>query len=185
MIQWEAMCLKHQILSVLDLELTFSGPHLSCEESMHIVLLTQVRRGWAKRTDCAHRCSSQVFLLDFLFIAHLTQLESSGEKGTSIETLPPSDWPVGMSVGACSWLTVDVGRPSPLWAMSPMGKWPWLYKKASLRSKVVSDVPPMSLLPFLSQASATKFLPCLPSIMDREQDVHKPNKHSVFQVDFS
>lgn len=69
--------------------------------------------------------------------------------------------------------------------MSPIGKWPWLYKKASLRSKAVNDVPPLSLLQLLSQASAVKFLSCLSSIMDWEQDVPKPNKHFVSQVDFS
>ena len=30
------------------------------------------------------------------------------------------------SVGVFSWLEIDVGGPSLLWAMPPLGRWPWV-----------------------------------------------------------
>lgn len=31
--------------------------------------------------------------------------------------------------GTFSWLTIDEGGPSPLWALPPLGMWYWVYKK--------------------------------------------------------
>lgn len=46
---------------------------------------------------------------------YLDNTLESPEKGILVGKLPPSDWFVGMSVGACSRLFIDVGRPNPLW----------------------------------------------------------------------
>lgn len=39
-------------------------------------------------------------------------------RGNLSEELAPSDWPVGVSLRAFSLLLIDVGGPSPLWAVS-------------------------------------------------------------------
>lgn len=43
------------------------------------------------------------------------------EEGTSIETVPLSDWSMDKSVGPFSWLMIDVKGPSPLLVVSLKG----------------------------------------------------------------
>ena len=43
---------------------------------------------------------------------NLTQTGVMWEEESSTESMPPTDWPVGKSVRAFSWLMVDVGRSS-------------------------------------------------------------------------
>lgn len=54
---------------------------------------------------------------------NLTQIESLIKReGISFEKLPPSEWLVGMIVGAFSRLTINVGGPSSLWEVSSLDK---------------------------------------------------------------
>lgn len=57
-------------------------------------------------------------MLCSLLFVNLTQARISRGKGTSIEEVPPSDWPVGMSM-VHLLLMVDVGGPSPLGGVIP------------------------------------------------------------------
>lgn len=60
----------------------------------------------------------------------------------------------------------DVGEPRPLGAVPPLSRWSWvvLRKQAEqvMRNKIVCNVPPHSLLQFLS---------CLPFMVDCELEV--------------
>lgn len=64
------------------------------------------------------------------------QLGTPGKRGPSVEELPPSDWPIGRSVGHFfdCWL---VGGSSPLWAAGPVfhkkASWMWVWKGANKR----------------------------------------------------
>lgn len=51
------------------------------------------------------------------------------------EGLPPSDWPVGVSLGALYLLLISMGRPSPLWVLPHTGTGPGVYKNSSWVSR--------------------------------------------------
>lgn len=65
------------------------------------------------------------------FSVSLTQAGVLWEEATSIEELPPSDWPVCRSVGALSWLMVDgKGLANCGWCHHPWADGPGVYKRA-------------------------------------------------------
>lgn len=86
-------------------------------------------------------------------------------RGTSVERMPPPDWPVGESVvgRAFSWLRMDVGGYSSLWKCSP-----------SMSGKVVGPGPynkqaeqarkQRSFLTISDAVSAFRFLSWVPGL---------------------
>lgn len=57
------------------------------------------------------------------------------EEELSVEELPQSDRPLGVSVERFSSLLIDDKRFSPLWAEPVLGRWPGLCKKGSWASQ--------------------------------------------------
>lgn len=51
---------------------------------------------------------------------NLTQAGATWEGGISVKESLPLDWPVDESAGI---FLIGLGGPSPLWKVSPMGKW--------------------------------------------------------------
>lgn len=68
-----------------------------------------------------------------------------------------------------------MGGSSSRWPVPPVGKGSRFWKKEGhgrkVGRKVINNVPPLPLFQFLSQTSATEFLPLLPSVTDCDQDV--------------
>ena len=61
----------------------------------------------------------------FFFFANLTHPRVIEEKGTSPEQLPQSYWHVGLLVGHFLKSLIDRGKPSPLWAVTSLGRQTW------------------------------------------------------------
>ena len=67
-------------------------------------------------------------------MANFIQARVAWEERISTEKMPPSDWPVRKSVQRKAWqfLMIGVGGPSPLWVVSPLGRWLWIVQESRL-----------------------------------------------------
>lgn len=52
-----------------------------------------------------------------------TQTRATGGRGSSVEELPSSDWPVSQCVQVFSELMIAVGKPSPFWVVPSLVWW--------------------------------------------------------------
>lgn len=87
----------------------------------------------------------------FLPSGHI--LESPRRKGTSPEQLPQSYWHVRLFVGHFKKSLIDIGKPSPLWAVTSLGRQTWDVSKSwlntsgpviSIPSWLLAEVPALS-----------------------------------------
>lgn len=83
-----------------------------------------------------HRCGGQTLLPTWCY----------WEEKMSVKVLLPSNWPVGMSAGEFSWLKINAGRTSLLWAVPLL----CVRKEAEQAGKQHSPVYLLQYLPWLS-----------------------------------
>ena len=81
------------------------------------------------------------------------------EDDTSIENMPPSDWPLDKPVGHfLDWWVMEKGSDHS--CCTDLGQWFWSIQESKLEP--VRSIPPWSLLQLLPLGSCPEFLPWLP-----------------------
>lgn len=95
-----------------------------------------LRSAWLRETVPQKRKSPfvQVFVQILVIVFHLDSSYSQLRRGN----LPWENASIWLAYrhacGTFSWLTIDEGGPSPLWALPPLGMWYWVYKKVKCTS---------------------------------------------------
>lgn len=83
------------------------------------------------RLELSVRMAILAIMVDGTVLVSFVTNQSHLRGGNLSKEWPLSDRHVGMVVGAFSWLVIDLGGPSPLWAGPLLGRGPRIVKKTN------------------------------------------------------